>query len=328
MVERRSSLARRIEGIVGRHILRVTDPQDGWPALATLNVDGQAMDVALFVGPVGLSHRNRDNVERRFQNPGKNRPIIHVPGRKSLLLGLWHDDDLVTVDRPVLVLADAYLRTGNLTRYSVFESLGALEQAVLTGWSAGPNDAGEIIRCFDPRLLPIAVQDAEVPGGDGDGARFQDAIGGAGLIEEDDDPAAERARRATQVIIRDRRFSGAVRRAYDGKCAMCNLGLDLVQGAHIYPASAPGSSDEVWNGIPLCPNHHVAFDRYLIYVDPITREITFHPSVLADPTAKLLIATTHKKLAGPNTQAAVPKASMFARRYNFYSDKYLWVPKP
>ena len=43
--------------------------------VGVLTVDGEQVHVALFVGNVGLSHRNRDNVERRHQNPGQQRPI-------------------------------------------------------------------------------------------------------------------------------------------------------------------------------------------------------------------------------------------------------------
>ena len=33
-----------------------------------------------------------------------------------------------------------------------------------------------------------------------------------------------------------------------------------MEGAHIIPVREEGSSDEVWNGIALCPNHHELFD--------------------------------------------------------------------
>jgi hypothetical protein len=103
----RPDVIERIAALVGEDVLRATDTALGWPALAELVVDGTAVPVALFAAPVGLSHRNRDEVERRFQNPGGDRPIIDVrPGRDPLLLGLWEDDPLISVKRPLLVSAD------------------------------------------------------------------------------------------------------------------------------------------------------------------------------------------------------------------------------
>jgi putative restriction endonuclease len=43
--------------------------------------------------------------------------------------------------------------------------------------------------------------------------------------------------------------------------------LKLVDAAHILPVGAPGSSDDVRNGIALSPTLHRAYDTGLIYLD-------------------------------------------------------------
>jgi hypothetical protein len=63
----------RIAALVGPSGLEIEDAQKGWPAFAVLHVLGESVPVALFVGKVGRSHRNRDDVERRFQNPVDSR---------------------------------------------------------------------------------------------------------------------------------------------------------------------------------------------------------------------------------------------------------------
>lgn len=135
----RADIAERIADLVGGGLLTITDRQRGWPSLGTLRVEGDAvsatMEVALFVAPVIRSHRNRDDVERRFENPGQNRPIVVPAGRHPLLLGLWEEDRLVTVRKPILVSADPLRREGLVTRYSVFASLGTLQEAEVTGWA-------------------------------------------------------------------------------------------------------------------------------------------------------------------------------------------------
>lgn len=43
--------------------------------------------------------------------------------------------------------------------------------------------------------------------------------------------------------------------------------LRLVDAAHILPVGAPGSADDVRNGIALSPTYHRAYDNGLIYLD-------------------------------------------------------------
>jgi putative restriction endonuclease len=41
----------------------------------------------------------------------------------------------------------------------------------------------------------------------------------------------------------------------------------MVQGAHIVPVGNSGL-DDITNGIALCSDHHVAYDKGIIYIDP------------------------------------------------------------
>lgn len=67
-------------------------------------------------------------------------------------------------------------------------------------------------------------------------------------------------------LRRDARFRKKILDAYAHRCAVCGLQLDLLEAAHIVPVSYPGSTDEISNGIALCPLHHAAFDRCLISI--------------------------------------------------------------
>jgi putative restriction endonuclease len=64
---------------------------------------------------------------------------------------------------------------------------------------------------------------------------------------------------------RDASFSITVKRLYDYRCAICDVGLVApdgkpeVQAAHIYPKRLDGK-DDVRNGICLCRMHHWALD--------------------------------------------------------------------
>jgi hypothetical protein len=209
-----------------------------------------------------------------------------------VLLGLWESDDLLQVHRPVVVTADALQREGRQTRWSAFVSINALTEALSTGWATHLSDSEELIHCMFPTLLPAPVA-ADLTGADLAMTLVRTAVEASGLLDEtdpiSDGGAAERARRAASTLVRDSRFSRRVLDAYAQRCAMCGLGLTLVQGAHIYPASAPGSQDEPWNGLALCANHHLAFDNHLLAVRPDTRQVVFRGDVPAqatsDPTA-------------------------------------------
>ena len=328
----RADVVERVVELVGADVLHVTSLASGWPSLGELIVDGVAVPVAMFVAPVGLSHRGRDEVERRFQNPGGGRPIIEIPGRAPLLLGLWEIDELEQVTRPLLVSADPMHRLERTTRFSVFVSTAALRAGVERGWSESRSSTGESIRCFAPPLLPLsyaANRDDSIPST----AAMQAAIEGSGLLaggDEDIADASERARRAGSTLVRDARFSRRVVDAYDGLCAMCGFDVGLVEGAHIYPVSAPGSHDEPWNGLALCANHHLAFDKHMVGVKPESSEIVLHTDIRDqapdNPAVRAFIDGTYSQLSEPVDRSTRPRADMFTMRYEFYLERYTWMP--
>lgn len=338
MLPTRAELALEIATRVGEAFV-IDDPADGWPALGRVaSLEGE-IPVALFVAPVGLSHRGRDDVERRFQNPAASpqqhedfgwngRPLVVPPDRVPLLVGAWFEDELIEVAQPVLVLADARKREGLTTRHSVFVRVDALAECAAAGWSENVNADGEVMPCLYPELLPAlaeaAAADVALP--------FDEvalAVEAAGVAAGAGDSPIERGRRSVSSIIRDRRFSRSVIAAYEGLCAMCGLDLGLVQGAHIYPASAPASPDDVSNGLCLCSNHHAAFDRHLIWIDPTTRAVKLSPEILeqadVNAAAASFVASTLGTLAEPASDDARPHAAMFDARYTYFETRYDWA---
>ena len=69
--------------------------------------------------------------------------------------------------------------------------------------------------------------------------------------------------------IHQRAFRERVLRAYEHRCAFCNLRHEqLLEAAHITPDSDPLGEPIVSNGMSLCRLHHVAFDRLFLGVNP------------------------------------------------------------
>lgn len=317
---RRRELALHVQDLVGSDLLTILDPRDGWPALASVVTPSSPTQVSLHVGPVGLTQRERDAIERRFQNPGSNRPITALPHTTALLIGVFTENN-----SSVLVGMNASSRLGRTTRFSLFMPLWALRAGINCGWIEHYNSAGEKIHIFRPNLLPIFLElardDLEI-----DPKALQTIV----LPENSSgEGQGQRQRRMASQLIRDARFSRDVCTSYAGHCAMCGLNYSLVVGAHIFPAAAEGSQDKVWNGVALCQNHHAAYDSHRIYVHPDSRRIFLHPTLKATSGMAAangaFITTTYSRLAEPVGPHDRPKSEMFGLRYTHFSTKYDWV---
>jgi hypothetical protein len=303
--------------------IRVIDKRAGWPGVVELIAASKTAHVSLHVGLVGLSGRGRDHVERRYQNPVRCDPVIALPGTMPMLLGLWTQET-----NPVLVAHDALRRLGHGgARNSLFVGLTALRAAAANGWAEYVSDTGERIMAFRPEVFPVYAEMFIR------GVLLEPVTMASLFLSADlnvDEPASvERVRRATSALARSARFRIEVVAAYNGCCAMCGLGLGLVEGAHIYPASAPSSSDDVRNGLALCPNHHAAFDRYLLCIQPSTHQILLHPSLTAAaatlPAAAAFVSSTSRMLIAPRNAQDRASDRMIKARNSYFEDAYSWV---
>ncbi len=125
-------------------LLVIEEVGNGWPTVARFNLRGRSVPLALYLAAIGSSHRRRDD-ERRFQNPGQDRPIQDVHGGVPLLLGVWAPDD---GREPVVAAFDAYRRLGLRTRFSMFLPLTLLEDALSEGSAEHESTTGELIQAF------------------------------------------------------------------------------------------------------------------------------------------------------------------------------------
>lgn len=317
---RRKRVDRLVE--LAGNVVTVVDARNGWPGLVRVRLPTGDVLAAVHLGPIGLTHRKRDAVERRFQNPGQNRPLSAPEGYIPLLLGMWEEGV-----HPVLVGMEADTRVGKPTRQSLFAPVWLLEQAAVSGWAQHYNAAGELIIGFHPALLPAYIE-ARRTGLSIEPEQVADISEASGLLAPFDETAAERARRGVFSLVRRARFGQDVVKAYGGRCAMCGLNFGLVEGAHIYPVKAPSSPDQVWNGLALCGNHHAAFDRHLLWIEPKRCTVKIHPEVVSaakdDDTARWFVEITLPELRRPASRNDQPRAEMFRQRYSFYETKYDW----
>lgn len=308
--------------------LQIEDASDGWPARGVVDVDGTFEQVAIFVRGIGLTHRRRDDVERRFQNP-VNRPLISEAGRLSVLLGVWESDPLVDVDRTVLAVTDAVRREGRPTRQSMFVPLETLIDATSVGWATSSATRSGLIACLVPQLLPVVVESI-IADAMPEPLEVQRMVRASGFLDSAGSRPGghdDRVRRTVTTLVRDTRFSGQVLDAYGRVCAMCGLGISLVQAAHVLPVAVPGSTDRVSNGIALCANHHLAFDRFLIAIHPRTLKVVVNPEIVdiafGDPAVDAFLRSTSRRIRRPRAGAELDR-DMLRARYEHFHDEYAW----
>jgi hypothetical protein len=319
---RRGKTANILVEWVGEDSIQLINADRGWPSHYRARSVSEWVDVAVYFGWIGDSKRGRGDVERRFQNPGKDRPILEHANELLLLLGLYESDGT-----RVLVGMDVQRRIGRRTRQSLFVPLHLLRTAGAWGWAEHFSDSGERLIAFQPQLLPVYVELCR-SGVSLAATDVERIVVASGASEVSSEPqAAERAIATISRLVRDAIFSRDVRDAYGGRCAMCGLDFSLVEGAHIYPVAAPGSEDEVWNGLALCRNHHAAFDAHLVHIDPTSARLTLHPDLFVDTSAgcKAFVGATFSELVLPGKQGLRPRREMFERRYDFFKPKYDWA---
>lgn len=299
-----------------------SNPLSGWPGFLEILGTRRSYKVALHVSTVS-PHARHDH-EYRFQNPADAPAVSTLNGNgHPVLLGTHISDGSV-----VFVAIDGTTRIGREARFSILFDRRILEEARATGWSVYESRKGERVYAFPPNLFPAFMEQIR----DGEFLPAQEIAqiaAASGAVDAGSPDAAARATRAVEVLVRRSGAGRAIRRAYGHACCMCQLASDLAVGAHIYPVEAPGSTDHVWNGLALCPNHHAAFDRHLIWVDPNSRQIRLHPSLHASSAwnrgAMHFVGSTGIQLTPPISAQNSPKPEMFLRRYQYFSGKYSWI---
>ena len=316
----RIALARQIVGLIGPEVFW-QDAYTGWPSHVLVRGESGLQSVALHVSVV--SPHSRQPWEWRFQNPASCPPVVAPNNSLPVLVGL---DEIG--GRPVLVVADGRSRLGRATRFGILFNKRISQEAANTGWSEQVSSSGERIYATWPRLFPLLVQILWAGGGIST-KPIADAAKTSGLLDEDTTQARERARRTVASYVRDAKFSMQVKDAYGHRCAMCQVGLGLVAGAHIFPVSAPGSPDSIWNGMALCHNHHSAFDSHTVW---ISRDymLRIDPQLFQrwdlNPESARFLYQTSQVLRVPLAIEERPRHDMLQARYNYYAEEYRWAP--
>lgn len=118
----------------------------------------------------------------------------------------------------------------------------------------------------------------------------------------------------TEKVIRSpyrnqKKFRNDVLSAYNYECAVCDeKEPSILRAAHIVPV-VKGGIDDISNGICLCTNHEIAFDRGILQIDE-------NGNIKSNNTIKL----TRKKIKYPNNNNR-PSPDFLRLKLDMYNDK-------
>lgn len=173
-------------------------------------------------------------------------------------------------------------------------------------------DPGVYVPCY-----PVWVRDE-------DASRHEFAVAvdeAQRVIDADALPTTDRAymARLTRERLHQPVFRARVLRAYEERCALCQLRHpELLDAAHIIPDGEPHGEPIVPNGISFCKIHHAAFDRSIIGVRP-DLVVEVRPAILAEVDGPMLRHGIQemegRQLQVPRAKSTRPDPERLAERY-------------
>lgn len=224
----------------------------------------------LWVYAWTLTHGGRKNLpnEYRIQMTSVNSPLELNPNGPTMLIGY---------EPSIKVFAGFDLnRHSNFTTGSpsVQININSLHDALQNGLGFDRKTNDEIAIGFRPDQFLFYSRNAENLHLFGSESRIlsllEIATSNYRLEPNQLENLTGERERIVQMVSRMARlgsFRQQVLNAYGNRCAVSRIQLRLVEAAHILPVGAPGSDDNVQNGILLSPTYHRAYDNGLIYLD-------------------------------------------------------------
>lgn len=184
-----------------------------------------------------------------------------------IVLGYFADEKVFTAWNPYM-MRDRFNKKETISLYSRFSTQKIAAKKKIATYR---DSMGQSVISFTPDYLGLYLENLS-------SIHLLSDINLEGLTEQSDLLNYENAdgeydtTNAKLTITharqkRDPNFRKNIYDAYNNKCAMCGIQLELVEAAHIIPHSHEKGTDDIDNGISLCALHHTAYDRSLIYFD-------------------------------------------------------------
>ena len=211
----------------------------------------------------------RPEDEYRIQLTGVSSPLQMNPsGGPTLLMGFESNTECFAgfdVEKH---------HTFSTNSPSIQIPLTTLHEALQNGLSFARKGNDEVAIGVRPDQFLTYVQNARILHKQGADANLSRMLSQAAELEEVDSEefeslSHERRRIVSTVsrLSREANFRRKVLNAYERRCSVTRIQLELVEAAHILPVGIDGSTDDVSNGVSLSPTYHRAYDKGLIFLD-------------------------------------------------------------
>jgi len=221
----------------------------------------------ILIRNVHESGKNRDNPDEcRIQVNETNNFNSAIRSRSNVIvLGYLADKKVFTAWDPD-IFRDRFNKKATVSAYSRFS---VLERARSQGFSIYEDSNQQRIISLKPDYLGLYLDNVTNIHQLNEAELLSLIIASDKHSENQTDGAIQFRGKELNIsharYARDPGFRKKVYEAYDYRCAMCGIQLQLVEAAHIVPHSHEKGTDDISNGICLCALHHAAYDRSLIY---------------------------------------------------------------
>lgn len=223
----------------------------------------------IYIKNVHESGRGRGNEDECRIQIARSKEISKALSSKKtvIVLGYFHDYKVFTAWNP-LMMASRFNVKKTISLYSRFSTH---KKALEAGISNYIDNNNQSIISFSPKYLGLYLENIENIHSI-DENQLQQLISKSDESDSEDKYTELHIKKHKFTIThkqykRDPKFRKIIYQAYNNRCAMCGIKLGIVIAAHIIPHADPDGTDEVDNGICLCPLHHDAYDSGIVYFD-------------------------------------------------------------
>jgi len=235
------------------------------------------------------------SIQTVFRKPGEQRPYEDAVGADGVTRYKWQGADYDSWDNR------------SLRR--------AMERQLPLIWFVGVGMGPAVFQAIFPVYLLWEEKDAK---------QFAMAVGDESVLVTENSVAEASVRRYIMAQTKRRLhqpvFRSTVLRAYENRCAVCNLGhAVLLDAAHIVPDSEEGGIASVVNGLALCKIHHAAFDASILGIRP-DLIVQIRPDLLQEIDGPMLehgLKALHGKplMKIPSIRAERPRLDLIESAY-------------
>lgn len=238
------------------------------PRKFAVTVDERGLVVWIYLWTVTPGGRKALPHELRIQMTAVEAPLEANPDGPTLLMGYEPTRDVFA--------GFDFQRHRNFTpgSPSIQVHQDVLTNAATQGIAFGRRGSGDIVVGIRPDMILFYAEHARTlhtRGGDEETIPILERVAAGERVTKREIEQLPGPRRRLVITVeryqRSSTFKESVLRAYDHRCAVTGAQLKLVEAAHVLPVAAPGSTDEVSNGLALSPTYHRAFDAGLFYID-------------------------------------------------------------